>query len=162
MSDASYLAKFRDALCGPRAPGEENDTFAETGLCTQVGATVTINDFDNSVCKLLPALALMRSSRSRTHRQAGIEHQYAGLGPCGKVPLQRKGGGGGGGENETALGPCASHVVGRKKKKKKEIGSERNAIIQKGKYKGGNREWRANHLSLRTRASGGRNLRIRL
>ncbi len=70
----AYLAKFRDALCGPRAPGEENDTLAETGLCTEVGAAVTIDDFDNPVGKLLPALALMRTGRASTHRQAGIEH----------------------------------------------------------------------------------------
>jgi len=85
----AYLAKFRDALCGPRAPGEENDTLAETGLCTKVGATVTIDDFDNSVGKFLPALALMRTSRASTHRQAGIEHQYTCLCPCGEVPVLR-------------------------------------------------------------------------
>jgi hypothetical protein len=83
----AYLAKFRDALCGPRAPGEENNTLAETGLRTKVGATVTINDFDNSVGELLPALALMRTGRASTHRQAGIEHQYTSLCPCGEVPL---------------------------------------------------------------------------
>jgi hypothetical protein len=108
----AYLAKFRDALCGPRAPGEENDTLAETGLCTKVGATVTIDDFDNSVGKFLPALALMRTSRASTHRQAGIEHQYTCLCPCGEVPAN------GGGES-IALGHVSPHVVGRKKKREK-------------------------------------------
>jgi len=104
----AYLAKFRDALCGPRAPGEENDTLAETGLCTKVGATVTINDFDDPVGKLLPALALMRTSRASTHRQAGIEHQYTCFCPFSEVPATV--------QEITALATCATRVVGRKKR----------------------------------------------
>jgi len=81
------LAKLRDALCGPRAPGEEHDASAETGLLTKIGATVTVDDFDDSVRELLPALALVRTGGASAHGQAGVEHQHAALGPRREVPV---------------------------------------------------------------------------
>ena len=94
MTPNAHLAKLRDALCGPRAPGEEHDASAETGLVTKVGATVAVDDFDDSVRELLPALVLVRTGGVRPHGQAGIEHQHAGLGPRDEVPADRWGRGG--------------------------------------------------------------------
>ena len=80
---ATHLAQLRDALCGPRAPGEEHHAPAHSGLLTEIRAAVAVDRFDDSVGELLPSLALMRSRRVRTHSQAGVEHQNASLGPRG-------------------------------------------------------------------------------
>jgi hypothetical protein len=73
---------------------------------------------------LLPALALMRTSRASTHRQGGIEHQYACLCPCGEVPCNRGG--------KHSIRTCATC-------RPKEEGG-REAIVRKRKVKRGRSE----------------------
>ena len=77
----THLAQLRDALCGPRAPGEEHHAPAHAGFLAEIRAAVAVDHFDDSVRELLPSLALVRPRGMRAHRQTGVEHQHARLGP---------------------------------------------------------------------------------
>ena len=64
----AHLVELRDAFGGPCAPGEEHDTPPDAGLVAQVGPAVAVDDFDDSVRELLPALALVRTGGAGSHR----------------------------------------------------------------------------------------------
>ena len=83
----AHLVKPRDAFSGPRSPGEEHDASAETGLFAKVGTTVAVDDVDDSVRELLPALTLVRTGCMSAHGQASVKHEHACLGPRGEVPV---------------------------------------------------------------------------
>lgn len=70
----THLAQLRDALCGPRAPGEEHHAPAYTGFLTEIRASVAVDCFDDSVRELLPSFALVRSRGMCADRQAGVKH----------------------------------------------------------------------------------------
>jgi len=131
---AAHLAKLRDALCGPRAPGEEHNASAETGLLTKIGATVTVHDFDDSVCELLPALALVRTGGVSAYGQGGVEHQHAGLGPRREVPADTWEDGKGRGGEKTALGHVPHVPSARKKKERKRETKEGDRWRRQGTY----------------------------
>lgn len=65
---------------------------------------MAVDDIDDSVRELLPALALVRTGCMSAHGQASVEHQHATLGPRGEVPA------------DDSIRTCAIRAVGKKKR----------------------------------------------
>lgn len=99
-----YLVDLSNAILGPFPPSQEHDTSA-TPFGGEVGTTVLVNNFDDTLRKLLPACNTllyitlvaqvterkrtflgMRSCLSSTDRQASIEEKHTVLRPTLQVP----------------------------------------------------------------------------
>lgn len=86
------LVKLRNAFGRPRAPSQKDNATTTAsrcaGLVAKVGATETIDDVDDFVGELLPALIGVGASLIGLHGQSRVQQQDTVLSPSGQRATQ--------------------------------------------------------------------------